>query len=121
MKLLLDFIDFYQEQDYIIFWSVSVSVLITLFIIFLWVINFQHLPQELPLFYSLPWGDAQLGNTGQFIILPSTVLLITLTNLIISWHLHPSQIVVKRILSFSSVVIALLFLISAIKIIFTFV
>lgn len=121
MKLLNDFVNFYQEQDSVIFWSVSISVLATLLMITLWVINFRSLPTELPLFYSLPWGDSQLGNIGQFIILPSTVLLITLTNLIISWHLHPSQIVVKRILSFSSATISLLFFISAMKIIFTFV
>lgn len=121
MKFIKEFVGFYQEQDSIIFWSVSVSVLSTLLIISFWVINFTNLPSDLPLFYSLSWGDAQLGSIGQFIIIPSTVLLITLTNLIISWHLHPSQIIVKRILSFSSAIISLLFFISAIKIIFTFV
>lgn len=121
MKILKNFINFYQEQDPGLFWSVSISILSVLFIITIWVINLQNLPSQLPLFYSLPWGDAQLGNLSQFIIMPSTVLLITLTNLIISWHLHPSQIVIKRTLSFSSAIVSLLFLITSIKIVYTFV
>lgn len=121
MKFLKKFIDFYQTQDSVIFWSTSSSVLMSLFLIILLIIYYYRLPSQIPLFYSLPWGESQLAQTGQFIILPSMILLIMLSNLIISWHLHPSQIIVKRLLSFSSSIISLIILLSALKTIFTFV
>lgn len=128
MRYLTDFtrrgaslINFYQHQDSAIFWSTCVSVFFSLFIIIIWVINLPSLPPQIPLFYSLPWGEAQLVNLNQFIILPSTIILITLLNLIISWHLHPSQIIIKRVLSLSSTLTSSLIFIAAIRIIYTFV
>ncbi len=121
MKFLKDFVQFYQTQDSIIFWSISSSVLISLIIILLWAINIYKLPQQIPLFYSQPWGENQLADLPQFIVLPALVILTVLINLIISWHLHPSQIILKRILSFSSLIVSFLILITAFKIIYIFV
>lgn len=121
MKYLNRFIDFYQTQDSIIFWSTSFSTLMALLMLSIWLIFITKLPPQIPLFYSLPWGETQLAQTPQFILLPSITILIMLINLILSWHLHPSQIVVKRVLSLSSAITSFIILLSALKIIFTFV
>lgn len=121
MKFVKRFIKFYQEEDGVVFWSAAITILISLFVLVLWLVNLNKLPYQIPLFFSLPWGEDQLGTLNQFIILPSIILLTLLVNLIISWHLHPSQQIIKRMLSISSVIVAVLILVSSCKIILTLV
>jgi hypothetical protein len=121
MKYLKDITTFYQEQDSYVFWPISLSVLLALTVISLWAFYYLSLPRELPIFYSLPWGDPQFGHINQFLIFPSLIALIILVNLITSWHLHFSQILIKRILAIASFIISLLISVAAFKIIFTFV
>lgn len=112
---------FYRKQDPIIFFSVLISLICSVITALVFLINFQNLPQSLPLFYSLSWGEGQLISTPQFIILPSLILLITLLNLIISWQLHPSQQVIKRIIAFSTAGVGVLITLTALKIIYIFI
>ena len=119
--LIKKFINFYQSQEPLSFWPITISILVALFIITLWALNYDRLPSQVPLFYSLPWGESQLASLVQFLILPAIIFLTILINLIISWHLHPSQFVIKRILISATTLIAVLILISAVKIIYTFV
>lgn len=94
----------------------GVSLLITFFIL----IFFQFLPSKLPLFYSLPWGDAQFANHQQFLIIPASIILIDLINLSLIWHLHPSQKFFKNMLILTSLIITLIFLTTFIKIFLIF-
>ncbi len=81
----------------------------------------RFLPQQLPLFYSLPWGENQLATPLQFLILPSMAICISLINLLIYWHLHHSQILFKKIILGISFIFTLILLISYIKIILIFI
>lgn len=81
----------------------------------------NFLPPKLPLFYSLPWGEGQLANHQQFLIIPASISAIALLNLIISWQLHPSQSFFKTVLITSSAVVTLIFAIAFIKIVLMFV
>lgn len=121
MKYVKDITSFYQEQDTYVFWPISLSVLLGLSVISLWAIYYFRLPKELPIFYSLSWGEPQFGHINQFLIFPSLVALTILINLITSWHLHFSQILIKRILAIASFIISLLISVAAFKILFTFV
>jgi hypothetical protein len=121
MRYIKDVTNFYQEQDTYVFWPINLSVLIALLVISLWAINYFNLPKEIPLFYSLPWGDMQFGHINQFILFPSLIVLIILINLIISWHLHFSQILIKRVLAIASLIMSVLLGVAAFKIIFTFI
>ncbi len=112
---------FYKNQDYLVFWSSALALFFSLIVIVFFLINQPSLPNQLPLFYSLPWGNRQLINYSQFMILPTMILLITLTNLTIGWYLHSSQLILKRTLAFSSLFIAMLLLITAVKIIYIFI
>lgn len=116
-----NFVNFYQEQDTYVFWPVSLSVLLGLSVIFLWAVNYFSLPKQIPMFYSLAWGDSQFGHINQFLLFPSLIALTILINLITSWHLHFSQILIKRILAIASFIISLLLAVAAYKIIFTFI
>lgn len=121
MRYIKDVTNFYQEQDTYVFWPVSLSVLLGLSVIFLWAINYFSLPKQIPMFYSLAWGDMQFGHINQFLLFPSLIALTILVNLITSWHLHFSQILIKRILAIASFIISLLLSVAAYKIIFTFI
>lgn len=121
LNIVQKFFDFLQREDQIIVLSTILSLSFVVFLSIIYLINIDFLPNQLPLFYSLPWGEKQLIQKSQFIILPSVIILVLLTNLVISWHLHRSQTLIKRILSVSSVVIGLLILITGIKIIYTFI
>lgn len=92
------------------------SLFISLFIAF----SAKFLPPKLPLFYSLPWGETQLVNHSQLLIIPAIISLVTLCNLIISWQLHPTQTLSKNILLFSSLLISLILTITFIKIVLIF-
>lgn len=121
MKYIKDFTNFYQEQDTYVFWPVSLSILLGLSVIFLWAVNYFSLPKQIPIFYSLAWGDGQFGHLNQFVLFPSLIALTILINLITSWHLHFSQILLKRILAIASFIISLLLAVAAYKIIFIFI
>lgn len=110
------FFNFYTTHDKILFWGFATSLTCAIFIINLFAFLYPKLPSTIPLFYSLPWGSAQLASLSQFIILPSVVLLIFFFNLILAWHLHHSQILLKRSLALSSALCAIILAIAAYKI-----
>lgn len=114
-------INFYTKQDKIIFWANFISLALVFFIFLLSLLQSNSLPSQIPLFYSLPWGEKQLVSTSQFLILPFVILIIILINIIITWHLHPSQLLFKRLLSISSILVSLLMFVTALKIIFIFI
>lgn len=119
MNLLKRFINFYQHQDSTIFWSTAISILLSLILSIIYLLYYEVLPNQIPFFFSLPWGDTQLASKNQFFILPSLIVLSALVNLTITWHLHSSQLTMKRIIVSSTTVIALLTSIAGLRIIFT--
>lgn len=81
----------------------------------------NRLPSKLPLFYSLPWGQAQLSGKYQFLLLPTVLILTTLVNILLALQLHPVQIVLRRILTISLLLTNTIIFITALKILFIFV
>lgn len=94
-----------------------VAIILSLYILFF----FRFLPDKLPLFYSWPWGEKQLGTHQQFLIIPATVILVTLVNLIISKQLHPAQSFLKQALLLASLIITLILTVTFIKIVIVFI
>lgn len=115
------FLAFIEKSDQLILMVVFATIVATVLIIGTYGVIYNYLPPNLPLFYSLSWGQAQLINKQQFLILPFILVLLALINVLISFHLHPQQIVLKRIIIFHTIFIALAILITAIKIMFLFV
>lgn len=109
-----------QFKNELYFYLASLPLGLSLLLTFFILIFFQFLPPKLPLFYSLPWGNAQLANHQQFLIIPATIVLIDLVNLLLIWHLHPSQRFFKNILILASLIITLIFLTTVIKIFLIF-
>ncbi len=101
--------------------TVTAACLELFLLVFLFLFFYTKLPNNLPLLYSLPWGDGQLVKKGQFLIIPSIMILITLVNLSLSSGLHRQQIFLKRILLIASAVATTILFISALKIMAIFI
>lgn len=119
--LITRFNKFYNSQDRLIFWLNALSLFIALVLLLSWVTILSDLPPQVPLFYSLAWGENQLASKTQLIILPALIFLITLANVILSWHLHKSQNFVKRILATSSLLFTILLVIASLRIVLIFI
>lgn len=96
--------------------SFSVILIISLFFFFI-----NQLPDKLPLFYSLSWGENQLASKQQFFLLPIILILALLINSLIASQLHSAQYILKRILLLSLILLDAVILITAIKILWIFI
>lgn len=112
---------FYKSQDKVILYSNLVSITSTISLSLIFAINYKSLPTQLPLFYSLQRAENYLVNLPQFATLPTLMLLLVLINLIVSWHIHPSQLILKRILHISTAISCALLLTTGLKIIYIFI
>lgn len=78
---------------------------------------FSFLPPEVPLFYSRPWGEAQLTTPGFLWLLPLGVAAIGFFNFYIAGALFEKFPFLSRVLVWSSLLISLLSAITVSKII----
>lgn len=102
-------------------WIILTPLILSLAMALTTVTVLKSLPVRLPLFYSLAWGEAQLATHQQFLIIPASISLITLLNLVISWQLHHQQSFFKKALLTSSVAVSLILTITYLKIILLFI
>ncbi len=119
-KFLKSFSQFNKRQDPVVFWATVFSLSGVAIILGVFVATYNNLPSQLPLFYSLAWGENQLVPISQIIILPALTILITLVNLLVSWHLHESQQILKRMISLFSASLSLVITLAAVRIILLF-
>lgn len=120
-KFVTKFFHFNKRQDPVVFWATAFSLLGVISTLTVFAFYYERLPSKLPLFYSLPWGEGQLVPIFEIIILPSITIVITLSNLLVSWHLHESQFLLKRMISLFSASLSLLLTLAAIRIIWLFI
>lgn len=109
-----------MKQDKFIILPLFFSAFSIVLLLILLLVFYSHLPDRLPLFYSLSWGEAELVKKDRFFLLPTILLLLTLVNFFITSQLHSLQYILKRILMLSLVLIDLIFLVTTIKILLIF-
>lgn len=80
-------------------------------------INWKRLPPELPLYYSRPWGEAQLASLNSFFLLPLFGAGINLINLLLVRTIFRQNRFLNRTLEINSLILNLLLFITIIKII----
>ncbi len=118
---MFNILNYTNFHDTISFIFISLAFFIPIVLTFFYLLNFSYLPNQLPLFYSLSWGQSQLVTKQQFLVLPLITVLITIVNLIVLWHLHPSQIILRRMVCLASLLCAILVFITGVKIINIFI
>lgn len=82
------------------------------------VLLFGKLPQHVPLFYSLPWGEAQLAPAVYLVIFPGISLITLITNIGLSLAVPLKEVFLWRLLAVGSLFASALACLGLIKIIF---
>jgi len=91
---------FWQEKiNYHLFrWNL---ILIIFQLVFL-IIKFNSLPEQVPLYYSLPWGEDQLASTTSLFLLPTfSIVILLLNNLIATFFLKNIHLFSRLLIIFS--------------------
>lgn len=89
---------------------ISTSLLLIVF-------KFRKLPPEVPLFYSLPWGEKQLANKVLLFLLPFSSITVLLLNVFLAKKEKAEPLVAKLLVS-GALLFSILATITLIKIIF---
>jgi hypothetical protein len=106
---------FWQEKinGSLIKWTIFIIILQLVLIFY----KFSVLPSEIPLFYSLPWGESRLVNCSYIFILPGFSIFFTMINNILAVSYYASINVLSRLLTIFSLIFSLFSLIALIQII----
>lgn len=106
---------FWQEKvnRHLFRWNLFLIIFQLIFLI----IKFNDLSQQVPLYYSLPWGEGQLATAASLFLLPTFSILILLLNNLIATFFFKTIPLFSRLLTIFSLVFSLFSTISLIKII----
>lgn len=107
---------FWQEKanSYIFRWNLF--FIIVQILILIW--RFTNLPSQVPLYYSLPWGETQLASASVLFLLPTFSIVILLINNLFSISLASTNTLLSRILIFASLAVSFFFLVTLAKIVY---
>ena len=107
----------FRHDSYVLIF-LRFGILLILIQTALLLINFKNLPSEVPLFYSLPWGEKRLVDTGFLFLLPSLSLFILLINFLISKKIYDKERLLSRISLFIALTFVVLTIITLFQIVF---
>jgi hypothetical protein len=82
-----------------------------------YLLSFNRLPPEVPLFYSRYWGEEQLAQKGFLILLPGLSFLVLVLNFLIASRLFNKEKLLAQILLWSATVFSILATVTLVKII----
>lgn len=98
--------------------SLRIALAILLFSLALLIFTWSKLPPQLPLFYSLPWGEEQLGQPILLLVPPIGCLLWGALNFFLAVFCFKQQPLASKILVWSTVILTFLSSLTLVKIIF---
>lgn len=106
---------FWQEKSNgrIFQWNMVFIVIQAAYIIF----KLNDLPPQVPLYYSLPWGESQLASATSLFILPGFSLFFLFTNNLLAVFYLNTHSLMSRLLIVFSLIFSCLSLITLIQII----
>lgn len=79
---------------------------------------FRKLPPVVPLYYSLPWGEEQLAKTNELFLIPLSIVILFLLNILLSIVFLKKDNFLVQLLLWSLATFTLFGLITLIKIVF---
>ena len=93
------------------------NLFLIIFQIAVLIFKFNDLPQQVPLYYSLPWGEGQLASAASLFLLPTFSIVILLINNLMAAFFLKTILLFSRLLVIFSLVFSLLSAISLTRII----
>lgn len=118
MKLFLkdEFNIFWQEKTIRVATRISFAILF--FALGFLLLTWKNLPPQLPLFYSLPWGEEQLGKPVFLLILPLSSLFWGILNFFLGVFSFEKQPLAAKILIWATFWFTFLTSLTLVKIVF---
>ncbi|HEX8923171.1 MAG TPA: hypothetical protein VF828_00370 [Patescibacteria group bacterium] len=104
-----------EKHNTLIFRWILLLIILQLAVIFF---KFNDLPPQVPLYYSLPWGEKELANSASLFMLPVYSIIVFLVDSSLAAALLNKSVLFSRLLLISSLVFSLLSCITLFKIIF---
>lgn len=98
--------------------AAKLSFLLLIFCFGLFIFTLKRLPPQVPLFYSLPWGEQQLSPTIGLLFLPLGILLIAILNSFLIMASLNKYSLAAKILTWITVSLIFLTSFTLVKIIF---
>lgn len=92
----------------LVFWLAQIFALVS---------SWRHLPPQLPLFYSRPWGEEQLASPLGLLLLPGLSIGVMLINLAVNLVFSKQTVLIRRIMAATAAVFSFLCLITLTQII----
>lgn len=81
------------------------------------ILKFNSLPNKVPLFYSLPWGESQLSSASSLFFIPTFSIVILLVNHLFSTLFFNSTQLFSRLLVIFSLIFSIFSFITLFQII----
>lgn len=106
---------FWQEESNskVFRWNLIFIILQVIFLI----LKFGDLPSQVPLYYSLPWGESQLASVSTLFLLPTFSIFLLFINHLFAITFSKTIPLLSRLLVFISLIVSLFFLITLLKIV----
>lgn len=106
------------RNDHFIKILIRLGIIIFFIQIAFLLINLKKLPSEVPLFYSLPWGEKRLANFKFLFLLPILSFLIMTFNFMLAKKLYNNERLLSRVITAVAFVFVVFCLISLFQIIY---
>ncbi len=107
---------FRNDRVFRLFLRAALILFALCFFILVW--RFNRLPPQLPLYYSLPWGEDQLASPIELVIFSSSLILFWGVQVFGAFILYRKYTYLARLLLVGSILITVLGLYSAMRILF---
>ncbi len=107
---------FWQEKANIQIFRWNLIFIIIQIIFLFW--KFNSLPPQVPLYYSLPWGESQLAQASLLFLLPTISVVLLLIDHLFAISLTKTSVLLSRILLVISLIFSFLSLITLLRIIY---
>lgn len=108
--------NFWQERANTKIFRWNLIFIITQIVFLFW--KFNLLPPQVPLYYSLPWGESQLTQASLLFLLPTISLILLLINHLFAISLTKISLLLSRLLLSISLVFSFLSLIALFHIVY---
>jgi hypothetical protein len=107
--------EFWQEKynSQIFRWNIILILLQLALLVF----KFNDLPQQVPLYYSLPWGSQQLSHASNLFLLPTFSIIVGLINNLLATFFFHTALLFSRLLLITSLLFSLFSVITLLQII----
>ncbi|OGK55482.1 hypothetical protein A3B56_01185 [Candidatus Roizmanbacteria bacterium RIFCSPLOWO2_01_FULL_45_11] len=106
-----------MRKDPYVMWSAVVAISGIVGCIVFVIFHQDGLPEEVPLMYSLPWGEERLVSTDMLIFVQAGAFATVLINGILEVVLYEHEMLLSRLLALGSLVVTMLTVYTIVRVI----